>query len=139
DQNRPPLTWTGEKLHPEWMGDFIGGKIDYKPRPWLKARMPAFPARAALLAEGLALEHGVGLSDPPETAVDTNLATIGRTLAGRKGGLSCNQCHAINQSPALVPFDSPSINFMYIHERIRKDYYIRWTHSPGRYLPGTKM
>ena len=87
----------------------------------------------------MTLEHGLPFSDPPEPPVDANLAAIGRTLAGRNGGLSCNQCHAINQSPAFVPFDSPSINFVYVHERVRKDYFLRWTRSPSRYLPGTKM
>ena len=37
DQSRPPLTWTGEKLHTKWIADFVGGKLSYKPRPWLRA------------------------------------------------------------------------------------------------------
>jgi mono/diheme cytochrome c family protein len=139
EQIRPLLTWTGEKLETDWMGTFIAGKIDYKPRPWLKARMPAFASRATLLAQGLTLEHGLPLTGSPEQPVDPAFTAIGRKLAGRNGGLSCNQCHAINQSPAFVPFDSPSLNFMYVHERVRKDYFQRWTRNPSRYMPGTKM
>ena len=139
EQVRPLLTWVGEKLQTRWMSDFIAGKIDYKPRPWLKARMPAFASRAQEIAQGMTLEHGLPLTDPPEPPVDTDLAAIGRKLAGRNGGLSCNQCHSINQSPALVPFDSPSINFMYVNERVRKEFYHRWTLSPSKYFPGTRM
>ncbi|MBN8248394.1 MAG: c-type cytochrome, partial [Verrucomicrobia bacterium] len=34
------------KLKPEWAATFIGGGETWKPRPWLDARMPAFPAYA---------------------------------------------------------------------------------------------
>ncbi len=52
EQVRPHLTWIGEKLRPEWTSAFIAGQIKYKPRTWIYARMPAFPARAKLLAAG---------------------------------------------------------------------------------------
>src|SRR6185369_8498580 len=74
EQRRPILTWTGEKLKPEWMAGFISGKITEKTptelkdengkvipvgkiRYWLDARMPNFPRRAPLLAKGLVVEH----------------------------------------------------------------------------------
>ena len=81
DQQRPVLTWVGEKLHPDWMANFIAGKVDYKPRPWLVARMPGFASRAALIAQGLCLEHGMSLSESPEPPVDQNLAAIGKRAA----------------------------------------------------------
>jgi mono/diheme cytochrome c family protein len=139
DQTRPTLTWAGEKLRPEWMAKFIAGEVPYKPRPWLHARMPAFASRAKLLAEGLSFEHGYALAIPDEQPVDPSLAQIGRKLSGRVGGFSCNQCHAINKSPALVPFDSPAPNFMYVTERLRKDYYHRWLRNPQVFQPATKM
>src|SRR5207247_3642118 len=52
DQSEPTLTWAGEKLKPEWTARLLAGKIDYRLRPWLRARMPAFPARAMMLAHG---------------------------------------------------------------------------------------
>ena len=45
EQIRPLLTWTGDKLETDWMSAFIAGTVDYKPRPWLKARMPSFASR----------------------------------------------------------------------------------------------
>jgi mono/diheme cytochrome c family protein len=139
DQTRPTLTWTGEKLRADWMAKFIAGEIPYKPRPWLHARMPAFASRAELLAKGLSFEHGYPATIPDEPPVNPELAAIGQRLSGRVGGLSCNQCHAINRSPALVPFDSPAPNFMYVAQRLRKDFYHRWMRNPQVFQPGTKM
>ena len=49
----PQLTWTGEKLRPDWLAKFLAGERHAPLRPWLKARMPAFPAIANVLANGL--------------------------------------------------------------------------------------
>ena len=38
DQTIPMLTWTGEKLRPEWTARLLSGKLDYRLRPWLRAR-----------------------------------------------------------------------------------------------------
>jgi len=94
DQNRPNLTYAGEKLKPEWSAKFIAGQVPYKPRPWIFARMPGFPARAELLAKGLAAQHGCTFTSPPPDKSDPELAAAGRKLAGRNGGFSCNQCHS---------------------------------------------
>lgn len=139
DQTRPLLTWTGEKLHPEWMSKFIAGKLDYKPRTWMLARMPGFPARAEGIAKGLALQHGCPTATPEPPAVDAELATNGKQLVGRNGGFSCIQCHGIANIPPISPFEAPSINFKYTAERIRKEYYDRWMRNPGRLVPATKM
>ena len=68
DQSRPPLTWAGEKLRPQWSASFIAGEISYKPRPWLFARMPSFASRAKLLAAGMAMEHGRSAGGTAESA-----------------------------------------------------------------------
>jgi len=49
----PSLTWAGEKLQPAWTAKLLAGEHDHRARPWLKARMPRFPARADLLPVGL--------------------------------------------------------------------------------------
>ena len=139
DQSRPQLTWTGEKLYPEWMSRFIAGKLEYKPRAWMIARMPGFPKRAEGLSNGMALEHGCPTTSPELPAADAELATIGKQLAGRNGGFSCIQCHGIAAVPPVSPFEAPAINFKYIAERVRKDYYDRWMRNPARLVPITKM
>lgn len=139
DQNRPNLTWTGEKLKPEWMAKFIAGEIPYKPRPWLFARMPAFPARARLLARGIAAQHGCSLTDPPLEQPDPALIEAGRKLAGRDGGFSCNTCHAVGDAKAHSAFEAPAPNFAYVRSRLRDEFYHRWVRNPQRVEPGTRM
>jgi len=139
DQSPPILTWVGEKLRPGWMATFIGGKLPYKPRTFLRMRMPGFPARAAGVAAGLALEHGFPDSAAPLGKSDPERAKIGMTLSSRNGGFSCIQCHGVNKLQPLAPFEAPSINFMYVAERLRHEYYFRWMRNPLRIDPATKM
>src|SRR5690606_20246828 len=42
-ESLPSLTWAGEKLHASWTRALLAGETA-RARPWLKARMPAFPA-----------------------------------------------------------------------------------------------
>ena len=139
DQSRPPLTWLGEKLRPQWAAAFIGGKVDYKPRPWLRARMPGFPARAEMLAQGQASAHGVPLVAPPLEKPDAELAETGRKLVARQGGFACVQCHGIGEMKAFAPFEAPALNFVHVADRLTREYYDRWVYNPQRVMPGTRM
>lgn len=141
DQRAPMLTWTGGKLRPEWMAQFIGGHVPYKPRYYLLARMPGFASRADLLARGLAEQHGGATAVPEYAAPDPKLAAIGRNLVGKTPNASfgCVQCHAIGGQRPLAPFEAPAINFMYVTARLRQDYYYRWVHNPPAIDPETKM
>ena len=141
DQRPPVLTWAGEKLRPGWTSRFVAGRIPYKPRFYLRARMPSFPAYAELIASGLAEEHGCAPALPPEPAPDEKLAEVGRQLCGKtpNQGLSCVQCHAAADQPPFAAFEAPAINLKFIAERLRHDYYARWTRDPQRFDPNTKM
>ena len=139
DQRPPPLTWTGEKLRAEWVAGFISGRIAYKPRPYLHARMPAWPARGDLLGAGLAAEHGFAAASEKLPAPDETLAPVGQKLIGAAGGFSCVQCHAVGAAPPLAPFEAPALNLRHVTERVRKDYYHRWMLNPIKVDPGTKM
>jgi len=141
DQRAPLMTWFGEKLRPEWAAEFIAGKIDYKPRPYLHARMPAFNVDAELLSTGMAAEHGIAPRTPQYPKPDAELAAIGSKLAGKtpNEAFSCVQCHAVDKQPALNPFEAPAVNFAWSRERLLKDYYHRWVHNPLRLDPNTKM
>jgi mono/diheme cytochrome c family protein len=139
DQSRPPLTWLGEKLRPQWAAQFIGGKVEYKPRPWLRARMPGFPARAEALAQGQAAAHGVPTIAPPHETPDLALAEIGKKLVARQGGFACVQCHGVGEMKPFAAFEAPAINFSYVSDRLTREYYDRWVYNPQRVLPGTRM
>lgn len=139
DQSRPSLTWVGEKLRADWMAEFIAGKVEPKPRPWLRARMPGFPARARNLAEGLPLQHGFIPRVEAEAPIDAHLAETGRKLVGKEGGFGCNTCHAVGSAAATSPFEAHGPNLMYTTGRMRKEFYHLWVGDPQRYEPGTRM
>jgi mono/diheme cytochrome c family protein len=128
----------GGKLKPEWTSRFIHGNDVPKPRPWLKARMPAFPAYAADLAVGLAALHG----HPSETEDEppgVGLFGIGEKLIGSTGGFSCVACHAVGSNTVQMVVESPGINLAYSGERLLPDFFMRWLMNPLAIDPGTKM
>jgi mono/diheme cytochrome c family protein len=141
DQRAPLLTWTGEKFRPEWSAALIGGEVQakHKPRPYLHARMPAWPTRAKLLAQGLSAEHGYAPMSEAYPPPDEQMAPVGQKLTGAAGGFSCVQCHAVGPAPPLAPFEAPAMNMQNITERLRKDYYHRWMLNPIKVEPSTKM
>lgn len=138
-QPMPTLTWTGEKLRPEWTRKLLEGNIDHKARPWLKSRMPAFPQRAEWLALGLSHEHGFAADENPKPVVNEEQKKIGAKLMEQNGGLYCYQCHAVGDKPAVQPFEAPGINLLDASLRLRYSYYPRWMLDPTRVDPSTKM
>ena len=141
-ENAPNLTWTGEKLHPAWMQSLFEGRIAERPRPWMKLRMPSFPVRARLLADGFAREHGLSSGPSPQPNVDADLVAIGEVLATRAGTLDCRQCHPIGSLPPTGDKNTllaPGINFALTRERIHHDFYRRFTLDPPRYEVSTRM
>ena len=135
----PHLTWFGEKLQPGWMGSFIAGAAPYKPRPWLVARMPGFGAPAMGIAVGLAQQHGLPLSDPPESAPDNEKVALGEKLTGSDGGFNCTTCHAVKDQAATAVFEAPGVNLGNTMERVRKGWFHRWLLAPLRVDADTKM
>ena len=135
----PPLTLTGDKLRPEWLAKFISGQLPYRTRPWLNLRMPAFPAGADLLGQGLAMSHGlppVTPADPPSPGPG---AEDGSKLLSSDGGFNCIQCHGIGAAPAVAVFEAPGVNLGYANQRLQKDYYHRWMLNPLSFDPTTRM
>ena len=135
----PDLTWTGEKLRVPWTESLLMGKLDHRARPWMKARMPAFPSRAAVIARGLPHAHGVSQSDTSRPAIDAASARTGARVAMGEGSLACNQCHGVGALEAFGPFGDRGVNFAHVADRLRHDFYLRWMHAPERITPGTKM
>ncbi|MDF1843113.1 MAG: hypothetical protein P1U77_16880 [Rubripirellula sp.] len=137
----PSLTLLGEKFHADWNRRLFSGTLEQKPRPWLTARMPAFPAFADALATGLAIEHAIDPQSPIDHSFDPKLAAIGEQLT-LETGLDCRQCHAIGD---LQPRGDQKtqialgINFDMIRDRIRRPAYHRFMLDPPRYDINTKM
>jgi mono/diheme cytochrome c family protein len=135
----PSLTWTGEKLQPAWSAKFIAGHLGEKPRPYLFARMPAFPAVAEQLAKGLSHWHGFSEKPAGFGPPAAGLAETGAKLVGDQGGFACTVCHDVGKVPATAPFEAPALNLAWSAERLRLSYYERWLLNPQRVDPETKM
>ena len=135
----PDLTWAGEKLRSDWLTDFLSGRTADRPRPHLRVRMPAFAARADLLAAGLHHQHGLPAAPVDVQPIDPELAAIGRDLI-RGDRLGCHSCHALGDDPALGGEGSEeTINFDLVRRRLRRGYFDRFLRDPQRILPGSKM
>lgn len=137
----PAFDTLGGKLKPEWAKAFIAGEINYKPRPWLDARMPAFTARAEALAEGLAMGHGQPPQTEPEPPIDMDAVKVGQKLVSMAGGLSCVLCHAVGDTAAAQVFngEAAGINFAYSGQRLLRPFFEQWVTNPQLIDPSTKM
>jgi len=135
----PELTWLGEKLQPTWMGSFIVGVAPYKPRPWLKGRMPGFGGPGMGIANGLAFQHGFSLDGQDATPIDPEKVKNGEKLVGQNGGFNCTTCHGVKDKAATAVFEAPGINLGYSSERLRPSFFHRWLSAPLRIDSSTKM
>ncbi len=135
----PPFEILGAKLKPEWIDAFLSGQIQYKPRPWLPARMPEFKTPAPYLARGLVRQHGFPPSTPPAPPIDLAAAAIGRKLAGPDGGFNCVSCHSVGPVKATQVFESEGVNLAHSASRLLHAYYHRWVLNPLQIDAQTKM
>ncbi len=138
----PTLTWAGEKLHTDWVAGLLAGKHPQRTRPWLKARMPAFPAYAEAIARGLAAEHGFAASSSAAMKPgDAALAELGIRLVDKEA-LDCRQCHGLGDKPPTGDAKTllaPGINFTLVPHRIQPEYFSRFTLDPPRFDVTTRM
>jgi mono/diheme cytochrome c family protein len=132
----PDVTFAGEKFDRDWLEALFAGKHG-KLRPYQEARMPAFASRAALLATGRGARAGM---PSKTTAPEANpaLVEIGAKLAGPEG-YACVACHDAGSKKAAQVFEGQGPNLQLAAERLRYDYYQRWSHWPQRIAPATIM
>ncbi|HET6425375.1 MAG TPA: hypothetical protein VFG20_16930, partial [Planctomycetaceae bacterium] len=140
----PNLTFAGEKLHERAIAEIVGGKLKEPQRTWLKARMPAFPFYADVIARGLAAQHGVAATqaESPAVAVTEDVLEAGRKLTLTQGGLDCRQCHGIGGQLAAGDGQTQlarGIDFLAVRSRLRYNFYRRFVLDPPRYDIGTRM
>jgi cytochrome c2 len=141
-ESAPQLTWVGEKLQGPWIAQLLRGKLEHKPRPWITARMPSFPAYAEIVAHAMAAEHGVPFHEPLVMEADPRLIETGEKLTQRDGGLDCRQCHALgNEKPRgdAATQIALGINFAFTRDRLRTEFALRQMLDPPRYDIGSRM
>ncbi|MFO0919377.1 MAG: c-type cytochrome, partial [Planctomycetaceae bacterium] len=142
----PPLTAVGDRLPDARLAQAVHGEIP-KPRlDWLKVRMPKF--QHADHEQTAILAHLIGhdrIPDQPPASLDYSFPTgIDMTLAGREliggKGFSCVACHPVKDfTPKNVALGTRGSNLFLIGERLRPEYFFRWTRSPLRVMPGVEM
>ncbi len=135
----PPLTWAGEKLQPDWLQQMLEGTLSYNTRPWKRGRMAAFPAYARVLTEGLAAQHGVPGKRDAQPSIDSQLVGLGERLTQPNQGFNCLQCHGLPGRPPEAPFESRGIDFQHVKERLRHNFYQRWTGNPIQFDAAVPM
>ncbi|MCC5906943.1 MAG: c-type cytochrome [Balneolaceae bacterium] len=120
---RPPLTWTGEKLQPEWFGNLLAGSLEFEARPWMDARMPATGAKPDLLARGMIESHGFDGVNFRHIRPDPEMIAIGRRLSTDiGGGFGCNFCHGGREDLDMYQFG----------DRLRPEYFYWKMWTPSR-------
>jgi len=139
DQSRPHMTYIGEMLHTDYMKRVLDGSVDKKARPWLDMRMPAFHARADLMAKGLSSQFGLASSSADIKGLDVKKSEVGGKLIGANGGFACTICHANSDKKAVAAFEVEGVNFDQMHKRLRGGYFHKWMENPLSITPDTKM
>lgn len=129
----PPIDEFPHKLRTEWLRDVLEGKR--RIRPWEPLRMPDFgDAAVAPLVRGFPAASGDGPErrgpDHDPAAVADGIKSIG------VGGLACIKCHDY-RGYASIGTRGPDM--VYMHDRMRFDWFRRWMLDPQRILPGTSM
>ncbi len=122
-RERPPLTWAGEKLQPEWLESLLAGTLEFETRPWLDARMPAIGAKPDLLARGMIESHGFDGINFRHIRPDPEMIAIGRRLSTDiGGGFGCNFCHGGREDLDMYLFG----------DRLRPEYFYWKMWTPSR-------
>lgn len=146
----PRLNAVGDRMHDAGLAEAIRGDQKTPRLPWLKVRMPKFAHspgdQAALLA------HLIGHDRIPDANLDRPIPAdsiakpgdaqqilAGRELLGGKG-FSCVACHAVKDyTPKVTALGTRGSNLHLIGQRMRTDYFFRWTRAPLRVMPGVEM
>lgn len=148
----PSLTAVGDKLQDAALAEAASGEQP-KPRlPWLRVRMPRFrhsdEEKAALvryLKDADRIPEGAprraNSSEAAESArpISAEALLQGQQLVGPTG-FSCIACHEMGKyKPKNISLATHGSDLMAMAGRMRKEFYLRWTRSPARIVPGMEM
>lgn len=146
----PRLNAVGDRMLDSALAEAVRGEQKALRLNWLRVRMPKFdhsPAEQAVLLNHLTRHDRIPEGGPqPETwqaasREQTNPQQIlaGRELLGGKG-FSCVACHAVKDyTPKVTALGTRGSNLHLIGQRMRTDYFFRWTRAPLRVMPGVEM
>jgi mono/diheme cytochrome c family protein/glucose/arabinose dehydrogenase len=141
----PNLTAVGDKLFDEPLTKSVRGEQQRR-MPWLRVRMPKFAHseadQAALVARFIGADRiPVNAPETPviPLAADSQELIAGRTLTGPHG-FSCIACHECGKYvPPNVAIATHGSDLLGFRQRMRPEFFFRWTRSPLRVVPGIEM
>lgn len=141
----PALTAVGDKLTDAALREAVSGQQQAPRLPWLEVRMPRFQHSAAerdalvsfLIRRDRILARTVVSPRPPAPSKQTLVA--GQALIGSTG-FSCIACHSAGTyTPRNVALGTRGSDLLMPGQRMRREYFLRWTRSPARIVPGMEM
>lgn len=154
----PALTAVGDKLHEQALAAAVRGEQQTPRLPWLHVRMPRFdhapddqaalvsffvghdriPAGAPSGAVETTSADGEALPDQePREGEETLMA--GHALTG-SGGFNCVACHTFGEyEPRNVALGTKGCDLLMLQDRMRAEFFHRWTRAPLRVIPGMEM
>ena len=135
----PPLHHLGLKLRPGWREKLLAGRVSPKVRPWMPARMPAFPSRARALSVGFSHAEGLSATAEKPFVPDPAKVKIGEAMTAVEGGLACGTCHGIAEKGPIAVFEGEGPNLRDSGARLTREYFHLWMNDPPRVWPGTIM
>lgn len=145
----PTLTAMGDKLRDAALAEGVSGEQPKPRMPWLKVRMPRFrhtPEDKATLVAHLKTADRIPEAAPGATPIPTAIEPLsaeklllGQQLVGPTG-FSCIACHEIGPyKPKNVALGTRGSDLMAMAGRLRPEFYLRWSRSPARIVPGMEM
>ena len=143
----PSLTAVGDRLRDDALESAILGKLPRR-LTWIHPRMPKFnPKRINPHAlKEFFIGHDRVADEAPKwkpapviSDVSDDELLLGQELIGAKG-FSCIACHKVGDyEPRNTAVGTRGSDLLGLRDRMRREYFIRWTRSPLRIVPGLEM
>ncbi|NQV22982.1 MAG: hypothetical protein HQ518_01335 [Rhodopirellula sp.] len=143
----PNLNAVGDRLLNEALAKAVSGEQKRR-MDWKLVRMPKFKHSDA--DRQALVDHLIGSDRIPDKAptwnikddtskVDDQTLLVGQELVGPKG-FSCIACHQVGDYvPKKAVMGTRGSDLFGLGNRMRHSYFVRWTRSPLRIVPGVEM
>ncbi|REJ97560.1 MAG: hypothetical protein DWQ34_01875 [Planctomycetota bacterium] len=144
----PNLTAAGDKLLDAALAEAITGQSKSRRMPWLRVRMPRYehaPEEQQALLSYLIGHDRIPNAAPQTLGVDADAEPDAQTLLTARalvgaGGFSCIACHEFGDYvPPNVAIATHGSDLLGLKSRMRPEFFLRWTRSPLRIVPGMEM